>query len=286
MQPRSSLGEVSAPHVMVVTPSVGSSHLRTAMRSVQVQTFRNLHHLIVIDGAEFTEAVRGIAREFEGGDRRFDVVELPFNTGGGKYRGHRIYAAFPFLVDADIILYLDEDNWYDADHVDHGVETLRRSSCDWTYALRRIVRPDGSQVCDDDSDSLGLWPRCQTLDLGSREAGAGNPFLAKYRYLVDTSCYVIRRHLGRSVADLWHYGHGADSIVADWLIRSAPVAPVGRVTVNYRLGSRSSSPESFFREGNQVMRRLYGGTFPWRGAHSPVLGAQEHPVPREGRGGS
>ena len=268
---------MNRPSAAVVTPTVGSRHLHQAIRSVQAQTYPHVRHLVVIDGPAFAGAAEGIVREYTGGDRRIDVLRLPYNTGCGVHRGHRVYAASPFLCNADVLFNLDDDNWFDPEHVEDCIATLERRRCDWTHAFRRIRLADGSPVCEDDADSIGRWPRHQTLALGTGCLPAPDEaFLATYRHLVDTSCYAIRRHLYARVAHRWVYGHGADSIVADVLIRTAPVASTTRTTVNYRLGSASSAGPSFFLEGNATMRRLYGATYPWRQPQEARLGPAAH----------
>jgi glycosyltransferase involved in cell wall biosynthesis len=269
--------------VVVVTPTVGSPFLHEAIESVQAQTYARVRHLIVVDGPRFTSAVDAIVDRYAAGDKPIDLIRLPHNTGAGRFRGHRIYAASPFLTDADVLLNLDDDNWFDAEHVEECVANLEGHRCDWTYAFRRIRLADGSIVCDDDSDSIGCWPRYRTLQLGTGCLPASDEaFLSLYRHLVDTNCYAIRRHLYARVASSWVYGHGADSIVADVLIRTAPVASTTRTTVNYRLGSASSVEPSFFLDGNAIMRRLYRSTYPWRYPQAPRLGPIEHTL--AGRG--
>jgi glycosyltransferase involved in cell wall biosynthesis len=263
---------------IVVTPTVGSRHLRRAIESVQAQTYRDVQHLVVVDGPGIADSVQRIVKDYASGDRRIAVLELPYRTGGGGLRGHRIYAATPFLTNADVVLNLDDDNWFDPEHVEDCVTALVGHGCEWTYSFRRIILPDGSTACDDDADSLGCWPRYRTLELGTmRLSPDEEAFLSRYRHLVDTSCYAIRRHLSARVASRWIYAHGADSIVAEMLIRTAPVASTTRTTVNYRLGSASSADVSFFLAGNEIMQRLYDGVYPWRIPHPPRLGPWEHP---------
>ena len=42
------------------------------------------------------------------------VHQLPENTGSNGFNGHRIYAACSHLVNADYVLLLDEDCFYEA----------------------------------------------------------------------------------------------------------------------------------------------------------------------------
>ena len=102
--------------VTVITPSVGSPKLLDAIESVKNQTYK-CKHLVVIDGFEYQQKLW----DMKSGETKYEVdfVVTPENTGmtGGNFYGHRIYAAYPHLINSDYILFLDEDNWYEPDHV-------------------------------------------------------------------------------------------------------------------------------------------------------------------------
>ena len=106
--------------VTVITPTIGSPKLKDAIDSVSNQTYK-CKHLIVCDGTEYFDQVYKLS---VGGDIQFCVT--PENTGktGGNFYGHRIYAAYPHLVNSDYILFLDEDNWYEPNHVETLIETI------------------------------------------------------------------------------------------------------------------------------------------------------------------
>ena len=123
--------------VIVVTPTIGSPKLRDAIDSVLNQTYKNINHLIVIDGSEnAVNAYNQIPLQMKD---RIGVLTLPYNTGktGGNFYGHRIYAGIPHLLNADYIFFLDEDNWIDSTHVESLVDTVQ--GYDWAFSLRKIV---------------------------------------------------------------------------------------------------------------------------------------------------
>ena len=104
--------------VTIITPTIGSPKLIDAVNSVSKQTYGNIKHLIVVDGREYAAPV---FEQLGQPDRQgTKVVITPENTGktGGNFYGHRIYAAYPHLLNSDYILFLDEDNWYEPDHVE------------------------------------------------------------------------------------------------------------------------------------------------------------------------
>ena len=59
--------------------------------------------------------------------RQIKSIGLQENIGKGWY-GHRVYAACSFLVNADVICYLDEDNWFEPDHVEKMVKKLEEDN--------------------------------------------------------------------------------------------------------------------------------------------------------------
>ena len=106
--------------VAVVTPTIGSMHLQKCVESVDKQTYKDLTHYIFIDGYDHR---RKVFDTCEGASRTKFVI-LEENVGKGWY-GHRVYASCSFLVNADVIVYLDEDNWFDPCHVEKLVKKLQ-----------------------------------------------------------------------------------------------------------------------------------------------------------------
>ena len=121
--------------VTVITPTIGSQKLLDAIKSVAIQSYK-CKHLIVIDGPEFVEDVMGIIYISQMMDPQpnVQVIVSPENTGktGGNFYGHRIYAAYPHLLNSDYILFLDEDNWYEPNHVETLVSLAEEKNLDFS----------------------------------------------------------------------------------------------------------------------------------------------------------
>jgi glycosyltransferase involved in cell wall biosynthesis len=126
--------------VAIVTPTIGSEHLKQCIDSVQAQTYKDFKHYIFIDGLDvkYKEGWPGYINNLP----NVKQVSLDENVGKGWY-GHRVYAACSFLVNTDIIIYLDEDNWLQPNHVQSIVDTFKRGY-DWVYSLRNINEKDGA----------------------------------------------------------------------------------------------------------------------------------------------
>lgn len=121
--------------VAVITSSIGRPELTKAISSVKQQTYPCKHYIFV-DGAQFEEQVRAIV----GSDPDLVVTYLPMNTGANGWVNSSINAIAPFfLVKEYIICYLDDDNWYEPNHIEVVVNALEKNKADFTYSLRNFV---------------------------------------------------------------------------------------------------------------------------------------------------
>jgi len=234
--------------VIVITPTIGSPKLADAVESVANQTYKNLKHLIVVDGTEyFNSAIDNIPF---GKDTNIQILPLPYNTGANGFYGHRIYAGVPHLLNADYIFYLDEDNWYDPDHVASLVEVLDRGN-DFAHSLRKIYKPDKSFVADDNCEALGKWP----IYFSHKDP----------QYLVDTSSFAFNRNFLQQTCHLWHSGWGGDRRYLYSVLAQNPKWDTNRKhTLCYRLdGNPGSVNADFFIKGNEEQMKHYNGELPW-----------------------
>jgi glycosyltransferase involved in cell wall biosynthesis len=243
--------------VTVITPSVNSDQLNQAVDSVANQTYGNVRHLIVSDGAEYYSDI--IFRDDMDDRLHIDFASIPYNTGGvapGFY-GHRIYAAFPHLVNTDYIAFLDEDNWFEPDHIKTLVETIESNNLVWAHSLRNICKNDGTFFEQDNCESIGRWPIFFTQDKPEHEQS----------FLVDTSSYMFKTDFLIKVCNHWHHGWGGDRRFFGIIKSAVPYGTTGQHTLNYRL---DTAPEmkygpnmDFFSKGNDLVKQHYNGEYPW-----------------------
>ena len=234
--------------VTVITPTIGSPKLKDAIESVANQNY-TCQHLVVVDGPEFADQVNQIDT------LGAKVVVAPENTGktGGNFYGHRIYAAYPHLINSDYILFLDEDNWYEPNHVATLIETIEKKNLDFAYSLRQIYDNDRHFRCNDNCESLGKWPIFM-----SRSSRHGEQFL------IDTSSFCFKREFIQKTCHLWHSGWGGDRRYFYAVKDQAKFDTNGKHTLCYRLdGNPNSVTEQFFVEGNKTQEAYYEGKFPW-----------------------
>lgn len=234
----------------VIIPTTGSPELYYAIESVLNQTYETKCY-IVCDGPEFVYSVKNFVRQFEkhSNYKNIMICNLPLNVGKGGFYGHRVYAAFSHLIDTDYVLYLDQDNWMDINHVKTCVDTIEKNNLDWSYSLRAITDKNGKSITMDNCESLGKWP----------------VFSGDYSH-IDTNCYCLRTSIAVKISSVWHGGWGQDRVWYNTLSHHFPkYDTTGKYTLNYRIGGNEGSvKKEFFEYGNEIMKQKYNGEFPWQ----------------------
>jgi glycosyltransferase involved in cell wall biosynthesis len=240
------------PLVTIVTPTTGNPLLGRAIDSVLEQTYKPIEYIIVIDGWKNEAA----AREIIGNAHRMcHVMVLPFPTGISGFNGHKIYGAMNFIARGNYMCYLDEDNYYDPNHIESLVNVLKPEH-KWAYSLRKIVDAESNIICNDDCESLGPWTNILNDNL------------------VDVGCYMLGKQAALETAPIWYRRarHPDDQPEVDRALYQTlyslygenAVASNKQYTLNYTAGNTVNSvkPE-FFIDGNAKMQELVPG-YPWR----------------------
>jgi len=208
---------------VVVTPTIGSKHLLEAVFSVKEQiTDYDIKHLVVFDGPIEKEPPLPL-----------DTVRmhLPWNVGKDGYYGHRVYASVGHLINADVVFFLDEDNWYLSSHIQSCMELLDNDlDLDFCFSSRNICDPSGKFLTQDRFEAIGQPPLM----------------------LVDTSSYCFRTEFLVKYGYLWHWKWGADRRFFQLVSQVAKYQSTGVYSLNYRLDGNPGSPtKEFFFEGNR-----------------------------------
>lgn len=200
----------------VITPTIGTQRLRDAIVSVQEQSVR-CNHLVVVDGAQYESNVRAIFH-----DTKFygDVIVLPENTGGRwngyRWNGHRIYAGIPAIVNTEFISFLDEDNWYKP----RFVETMEAADKPIVTCRRNIYSHDDLYIGVDNFESIG-------------KTGFGYFLHDTNTLFFDTMTY------NANIAQSFYYPLGADKNVAERIHQlKAYHTHIETPLVNYRAPER------------------------------------------------
>lgn len=226
----------------VIIPTTGAPTLRQAIVSVLAQTVASQCY-VVVDGRGNYDRTDLIVQEF---DKKINVAYLPENVGANGFYGHRVYAAFTHLVNTEYLCYLDQDNWFEPEHIEHCLSTIDRKQLQWSYSLRNIYNGERF-ACQDNCESLGRYKSYHGVNH------------------IDTNSYFLRRELVLQLASVWHGGWGQDrvfySVIKDMLPR---YDCTGHYTLNYRVGGNAGSvTEEFFHNGNRIQDKTYNGKYPW-----------------------
>lgn len=230
----------------VIIPTTGAPELKSAVESVLEQTYPTKCY-VVADGRQNHSKTRIITDDFLN-RKNLERCYLPLNVGASGFYGHRIYAAFTHLIDTEYVLYLDQDNVLDKDHVQTCVDTIEKNKLDWCYSLRKIIDKQGNYLCTDDCESLGKWQTYHGINH------------------VDTNCYCIKTEIAIKLASAWHGKWGQDRVFLHTIAQHFPrFECTGNYTVKYRIdGNPGSVNKEFFDNGNKIMSEKYNGVFPWR----------------------
>jgi glycosyltransferase involved in cell wall biosynthesis len=250
------------PKVTVITASTGNPLLARNIESVQKQTYDNIQHLVVVDGPDHKIKVDNIFWTVGNPRSQLDVIQLPYATGINRFNGHRIYGACPYLAEGDWIIFLDDDNSIEPNHIESCLKTIEEQSpiapgVQWCFSHRNIVDKDHNFICKDLCESLGLWPSILSPD----------------DYFIDVNCYFLRKDIALAMSPVWYrkfrepgqmeIDRAMFHVLKNMMKTS--FATTGKYTVNYSVGnSPLSVQKEFFLEGNKAMLARYNGKpLPW-----------------------
>jgi len=222
------------PTIGIVTPTIGNVELLQCLRSVYSQTIPVKHYL-VIDGYQYVDRVFQQLSQLTFEERdQIKLITLEENVGK-EYYSHRAYASVPILMNCDYVMYLDADNWLNPNHAKSCLQAIQEFQVPWAFSYRNIHRKDGSFVCQDQCESVGVAP-CWNGGY----------------YHIDSSCFCVDINLTRTLGMAWYGKWGQDRVFCNALRQySKMFAGTGQFTVNYRLGGNEGSvQEQFFTQGN------------------------------------
>lgn len=227
--------------VTVITATIGHPELGRALESVCAQSYENIEHWVVVDGPEFADSVAPIVEGVWRATKRGRLLVLPQRTGMDGWCSHRIYAATPILVNTDFVCFLDQDNWFDPEHLAALVNAIDTSGEQVAYAFRTIRSPDGAWVCRDECQSLG--PLRESFDTPGQ-------------HHIDTNCWLLATQVAIRFSGAWLQRYHGDRRFARAVMKAFPGIPGSNLySVNYTVASRrESATAEYFLAGN----RRYG----------------------------
>jgi glycosyltransferase involved in cell wall biosynthesis len=239
--------------VTVVTATVGNPLLRKCIESVANQTYKDVDHLVVIDGQR-PDAERIIFQEDMKYPDNLHILRMPYSIGKDRWNGHRIYAAGAFQARGDFIIYLDDDNYLDPTHIEDCLKVIDAGN-DWAYSFRKIMDPNGNFLCHDNCESLGKWASV----------------LHEKDFFIDVNCYFLPTKLAIHLGPAWYRKFRepgqpeVDRVLASVLMNNKlNFDSTYKYSLNYTVGNTPNSVQiGFFDKGNKDMLARYNNVLPW-----------------------
>lgn len=234
--------------VGIITAATGNPLLVDAVRSIDNQEYDYWHHYLFYDGVISYETFCRQREEYA--SERRHCAYWPSRIGGKGLEGRRLYAAAPSLINEDITIILNEDDWFLPNHIESLVNLIEKDKLDWAYSLRRVYDKQGNFLFNDNCESLGKWPVWHDA----------------YHHMVETCSYAVKTPIMLNVANVYNYrGFGPDRLQYDFLSKNYPKFDcTGLYSMCFRLGGNPGSvSREFFERGNDVMKERYGFKFPW-----------------------
>ncbi len=230
--------------VTVITASIGRDTLKQTIESVAQQTV-SCRHFVFLNGADKPNPLISLPYDAE-------VIRIPETTGdcGSGPGAGAIYAAAPWLTNSDYVCYLNDDDWFEPEHVATLLALAEEYRLHWAYSLRRFVNLQGDIIGEDNFDSLGHYP-C---------------LYDPADFLVDNSCFLVRTSLARKYGHEWHTPRFSDrNFLRALKGHGVPYGTTGLSTVNYRIGlSSTTDPVKYVAYNNEAAAAKYPDGFPWR----------------------
>jgi glycosyltransferase involved in cell wall biosynthesis len=244
--------------VTVLTATTGREDLIRCIKSVAKQTHQNIEHIVIVDGPEAQSRVLKIYHNLRLSNDQYKLqfVFLPKSIGKDRWNGHRIYPSGTFMADGDYVCFLDDDNYFQPDHVESLVHVIEKQFRDWSYSFRTLFDANNNRLGNDDCESLGQWPSvCGPTD-----------------YFIDVNCFMLPIKMAVEIAPTWYRKFRepgqpeVDRVLTHRLRQYYPNFDSNyKYSVNYKVagGALSVQPE-FFEQGNNAMLQRYNGKLPWR----------------------
>ena len=219
--------------VAVIMPTVGRDSILDAVNSVYAQEDVGCIQLLIGIDVLMGDATQLRALLDRAPNHVTPCLFYPgYSTSvrhGGIHPAHdggSLRTALTYLANARYITYLDDDNWWNPNHLSSMLSAI--ANRDWAFALRWFVHPESRQaVCVDDWESVG--------------PGRGI-FLQKFGGWVDPNCLMIDKLACEPVLRWWciplpgdKQAMSADRHVYDWLQRKSAPGETGLATVFYAM---------------------------------------------------
>ncbi|HTT75529.1 MAG TPA: glycosyltransferase family A protein [Candidatus Binataceae bacterium] len=156
----------------------------------------------------------------------------------GARDGGALRTVLSYLANSRFVAYLDDDNWWSADHLASMRQAL--NSAEWAYSLRWFVHPDSSRpICKDEWESVG----------------PGRGEFKHFGGWVDPNCLAINKQVCEAVLPWWSVpvhnslqAMDSDRNIFRILSREFNGHPTGRYSVFYRISETDGQHKARMRQ--------------------------------------
>jgi len=229
--------------VVTVTNGKRPKELEQCVASISSQTYKAKHYILCDGDWDDYMAIRWL----------YPTLKVCFwdaPIGGKDLEGRRWLAAAPHLVNEDVTFFCNDDDWYEANHVETIMAKIN-SGHDWAYSFRKIFDKEGNFLFDDNCEALGevhpVW-------------------VNNNHYFVDWCMWGMKTECLKQISAVFsNKGWGIDRVFYDNAKRIFPnFIATGFHSFCFRLGGNEYSvKKEFFEKGNAEILSRFNGKLPW-----------------------
>ena len=229
--------------VVTVTNGKRQKELEQCVASISSQSYKATHYILCDGDWDDYMAIRWLYPTLK-------VCYWDGQIGGKDLEGRRWLAAAPHLVNEDVTFFCNDDDWYEANHVETIMAKIN-SGHDWAYSFRKIYDKEGAFLFDDNCEALGeVHPVWVNND----------------HYFVDWCMWGMKTECLKQICAIFsNKGWGIDRVFYDNAKRIFPnFIATGLHTFCFRLGGNEYSVQrEFFERGNAEILKRFNGKLPW-----------------------
>ena len=231
--------------VVTVTNGKRPGELLNCLMSVASQRGITPTHYILCDG-DFNTFVE-LRRIYANGCVK--VCYWDAKIGGDGWLGQRWYAAAPQLITEDVTFFCNDDDWYEANHVQTIMEKIEEGY-DWAYSFRKVCDQEGAFLFNDNCEALGE---------------ASPVWIDSNHHFVDWCMWGMKTECLKQISPVLN---NKDLHVDRYFYALAKqafpkFAATLQHTFNFRLGGGCGVQKEFFEQGNAEMLKRHNGVLPW-----------------------
>jgi len=229
--------------VITVTNSKRPWQLSNCIASIKAQTYPCTHYVLVDNNFELSAELKRIHHDIK-------VCHWDAQIGGGNgWLGQRWLSAAPHLITEDVTFFCNDDDWYEANHVQTIMEKIEEGY-DWAYSFRKI---------NDENGHFLLYDNCEAL------GEASDVWNVAGHHFVDSCMFGMKTELLKQISVVMNRP-GVD-IDRHFYAAARQVFPNFTATLkhtfNFRLGGGCGVQKEYFEAGNAEMLKRHNGTLPW-----------------------